>query len=176
MLYTRTGDGGTSGLYGTNDRFPKHAAIYDALGTLDELNALLGLVYATAMTARNPIAVSLRSVQETLFIIQAELAGANKQLPTTAVVDLETQIAALEAHITTPHEFIIPGATALAAWCDYARTVARRAERMVSRLTTSQPINAPVITYLNRLSSYLYVVARYCATHDHVVEPTTSYQ
>ena len=176
MLYTRRGDTGTSGLYGTNDRLPKHAAIYDALGTLDELNALLGLVYAEANHAASPIATSIRAVQETLFIIQAELAGAKQHLSTSAVTDLETQIAVLETEIEPLRSFIIPGATILTAWCDYARTVTRRAERMVSRLQTDQPVSAPILAYLNRLSSLLYALARYCAAHAQTAESTPSYK
>src|ERR1700690_1050076 len=100
MLYTRKGDSGTSGLFGTKTRLPKNSPVYDALGALDELNSLLGFCSAvsTRKEFRIPhhIPVLVRGVQERLFIAQAELAGAHKSITEAQVKTLEDSINKLE--------------------------------------------------------------------------------
>lgn len=176
MLYTRTGDAGTSGLFGTRARLPKDHSIYDALGTLDEFNALLGICRIAPFRNRTTACderTLLYTVQEHLFVIQAELAGAHKTLPRNAVHVLEAHIARLEQGIKSPGGFIVPGTTERAAWYDYARTVARRAERSVIR--AKQPVSRTSYAYLNRLSSLLYALARHAASCESAAEPSPSY-
>ncbi len=126
MLYTRRGDNGTSGLFGTSQRFTKCSAIYDALGTLDELNSLIGLCRASCRNIKEDMPAGifaevlpeLQKVQERLFIIQAELAGASKSITQHEVNELESIIGYIEQIIQKNHGFVVPGATSVAAWCD----------------------------------------------------------
>ena len=174
MLYTRKGDTGTSGLYGTKERVPKNSAVYEALGGVDELNSLLGLCRASA-EAQNEIARVLLEAQERLFILQAELAGSGKVISPADVLGLEDDIALFETRIRNPHAFVIPGATVLSGMLDYARAVARRVERVVVGLSAPRAAAAAARSYLNRLSSLLYVLARYAATLKGVKEASPHY-
>ena len=168
MLFTRKGDGGTSGLYGTGERLPKDSSVFEALGTLDELNSLLGVCYAAARKSEEEgAAVLVRAVQETLFIIQAELAGAPKMLPEDAVGKLEAEVNALEKAMPPITQFSIAGGTELSASLDVARTLARRAERRVVAVADLgiRAVSPATKAYLNRLSSLLFALARF-ANHD----------
>ena len=177
MLYTRKGDDGTSGLLGTKKRFPKNSPVYDALGTLDELNSLLGVCRAYAMRKKRKIDIAgeIRNVQEQLFIIQAELAGAPKSILPKHIKELESTIKKFEKLIENPHAFVISGTTELSALLDYARAVSRRAERQVLGAQKTQKVSSPTRTYLNRLSSLLYALARYTATIKGAKESSPSY-
>ncbi|MBP6945857.1 MAG: cob(I)yrinic acid a,c-diamide adenosyltransferase [Candidatus Pacebacteria bacterium] len=176
MLYTRKGDDGTSGLFGTKDRLPKNSPIYDALGALDELNSLLGMCRARLVSySLFQLQNSVERSQESLFIIQAELAGAEKALPQEHVDILENAVDSIEKLIENPHAFIIPGATELSGLLDYARAVSRRAERVVISVSTTHTISPASIAYLNRLSSFLYALARYAAAEAKAKESSPSY-
>lgn len=179
MLYTRKGDSGTSGLFGTSKRFRKDNFIFDALGTLDELNAFLGMCRAQVGYSKcqvdSDIEDSLFEVQEVIFVIQAELAGADKKVSQSQIDVLEKAIDATEAKVTTPRSFVVPGATVLSVWFDIARTVARRAERSVLRAEVICEVSPESKAYLNRLSSLLYVVARYTAALECECELVPSY-
>lgn len=176
MLYTRKGDSGTSGLYGTKDRLPKNSPIYDALGSLDELNSLLGLCRARLVSySLFRLHDAVQKSQESLFIIQAELAGAEKVLPQEHVEMLETTVDSIEKLIETHDAFVIPGATELSGLLDYARAVSRRTERVVVRISTNYSISPTSLAYLNRLSSFLYAMARYVAAEAKVKESSPSY-
>lgn len=177
MLYTRKGDKGESGLFGTKNRFPKNSPVFEALGTVDELNSLLGVCRAYPDKGQNAtnIGREILKVQEDLFIIQAELAGADKTITQNNVDDLELLIERLENKIKDPTAFIIPGATEFSALCDYARTVSRRAERTVISAQPTHRVSASTLAYLNRLSSYLYALARYAASIEETPEPSPQY-
>lgn len=177
MFYTGKGDDGTSGLFGTKERFPKTSPIYEALGTVDELNSLFGVCKAKVNqeSFQQPLTEMLDRAQQCLFIIQAELAEADKQLQDKDLTALEDDIALLSEHISDPQAFVVPGATELAAFLDLARTVARRAERAVLRAHESNPIGDATIAYLNRLSSLCYVLARYVAESAAVTEDNPDY-
>jgi ATP:cob(I)alamin adenosyltransferase len=167
MLYTRKGDNGSSGLFGTQERFPKDSPIYEALGSLDELNSLLGFCRAQVGEKKQNemyIANEIVQVQQCLFVIQAEIAGSPKTLSQVHVSNLEERIAAIEALIENPHAFVIPGATVLSGLFDFARAVSRRAERAVTAASAHRAPSAHTSAYLNRLSSFLYALARYTAT------------
>ncbi len=179
MLFTRKGDGGTSGLFDTSERFSKDAPIFEALGTVDELNALLGFCFLRGDTIPSPIdrsfAEIIRSVQEDLFIVQAELAGTEKTLLKRHVETLEATIAAIEEAIENPHAFVIAGTTELSTLFDYTRTVSRRAERRVVAAKPMRTLSAETYQYLNRLSSLLYALARCAAQRANEEETKPSY-
>jgi cob(I)alamin adenosyltransferase len=179
MFYTRKGDSGTSGLFGDDTRYHKGDPIFQALGTVDELNSLLGVCYAKAerLVVCDGISVSsiLRQLQEDLFIIQAELAGSGKSLTPAHVLHIEANMAEIEIHIENPKAFVISGSDETSAFLDYARTVARRAEREVLAVPEPNTVSLDTKIYLNRLSSVLYVLARYVATKANGKEQNPSY-
>jgi cob(I)alamin adenosyltransferase len=166
MLYTRSGDDGTSSLFGGSTRLPKHKAIFEALGGLDELNSHLGLCRAHIDNKSRAIDMTreVLHAQEVLFIAQAELAGAAHHVLHVHTEALEHAIARIEERIARPHSFIIPGSTATSAHFDVARAVCRRAERAVVSLADERAVSPSLISYLNRLSSLLYALARYAAS------------
>ena len=166
MLYTGKGDNGTTKLFGCDQRMSKSSAIAEALGSVDEINSLLGVV---KLQAKDIEAVEgknyhdlLSDVQQDLFVIQAELAGADKHMDSERVKKVEDWIAAIEKELPPITSFFVSGGTSAGAICDYARTIARRAERRVVAAlevpgTVTKP---PLFAYLNRLSSLLYALAR----------------
>ena len=115
-------------------------------------------------------------VQHNLFIVQAEIAGADKSLIKVRVDELECAINDIEALIANPHSFVLPGATELSAMLDYARAVSRRAERTVVAAHGVRPVSPTTAAYLNRLSSLLYALARYAATEAGVKECAPLYE
>lgn len=181
MLYTCKGDAGTSALLGTKKRFPKNSSVYEALGTLDELNSLLGLCRAASVRSQQKrkfnisISEEVLKSQQCLFIVQAELAGAQKSIDKTDVKEMERVIDTIEGLIENPHSFVIPGATELGGLLDYARAVSRRAERALLEAHAVHSISPETRTYLNRLSSLLYALARYASTTAGVKELSPSY-
>lgn len=177
MLYTRAGDNGTSGLFGTRDRFPKDNLVFEALGGLDELNSNLGLCRASVDDKRRAIDMrqEVLHVQEVLFIAQAEIAGAEHHVMHVHVDALEHSIARIEERISKPHSFVIPGSTVASAHFDVTRAVCRRTERALIRLGDEREVGAPLRAYLNRLSSLLYALARYAASDAGSAESGPSY-
>lgn len=173
MLYTRKGDNGTSGLFGSQERLPKDSPVYDALGTLDELNSLLGV--CRARTAHDDTATVLYEVQQKLFTIQAELAGAGHAATQADVESLEATIARLEESIPKPQGFVVAGSTEPEALLDYARAVSRRAERTVVAAAATRAVSAETRRYLNRLSSLLYALARRAAAREGAAESSPTY-
>jgi len=167
MLYTGKGDDGMTKVFGCDQqKISKSSELPEALGALDELNAFLGFV--KVQSAKKPrIANALREVQENLFIIQAEVAGADKKIEKKEIERIEKLIGDIEKEIPPIKGFSIPGGTELSALLDVARTLARRAER---RTTIVKEMNAcklspQTMAYLNRLSSLLYALAR-LANHE----------
>lgn len=166
-----------SGLFGTTNRLPKDSLIYEALGTLDELNSFLGVCRAREVRKKNPINISqeIGHVQEQLFIIQAELAGAEKSILQTHIDALEDTIHQIENRIINPGAFVIPGSTESSAFFDFARAIARRTERAVIRASEIRDVSPESRAYMNRLSSLLYALARYTALRKGAKEPSPSY-
>ena len=166
-LYTRTGDDGSSGLFG-GDRVSKSHLRLVAFGTLDELNSIMGLVRLHATPACADQA-ALQRVQHDLFVLGAILAtpaarqdllGAHMNRPTWDLADMEADIDRLTALAPPMTAFVLPGGTPASAQVHLARTVCRRAEREVVALTHEEPMNPAVLTYLNRLSDWLFALAR----------------
>jgi cob(I)alamin adenosyltransferase len=165
-IYTRTGDGGETGLVDGSRVRKDHARVV-AFGDVDELNAFLGAARALAEPALSQL---LDAVQRDLFAIGAQVADprarvASRQekaaLPPARIVDLEKAIDAREAQMPPLTAFILPGGTPLAAALHVARTVCRRAERSVLTLGRTDPVDPLILVYLNRLSDLLFVLARH---------------
>jgi cob(I)alamin adenosyltransferase len=167
-IYTRSGDGGDTGL-GDGTRVPKDHPRVAAYGTVDELNAVLGLLLAQAPAA--PEAELLRAIQNDLFDVGADLCvpraadeapGQRLRVRPEQGARLEAAIDRLNAPLAPLTSFVLPGGSPAAAWCHLARTVCRRAERDVVALARAETINPAVIVYLNRLSDLLFVLGRVC--------------
>jgi cob(I)alamin adenosyltransferase len=167
-IYTRTGDTGETGLFG-GGRVRKDDARVAAYGTVDELNAVIGVArYALASHDGQPVEIDhfLACVQHQLFNLGAELATPQpSQLGTSLVSDadaawLEQLIDRLEPQLEPLKTFILPGGSLAGAHLHWARTVSRRAERLVVTLSAATPIRGEVLRYLNRLSDALFVAAR----------------
>src|SRR3989344_7183771 len=178
MLYTREGDNGKSGLYNAKGRLPKNDPVYSALGTLDELNSLLGICRARSSELK-PILFRISSLiekaEENIFLLQAEVAGAPKFIPASRVEEIEYIIDEIEKYIKKPDSFVVYGATELSAFLDFARAVSRRAEREVFGLNKTRTLSSSSLAYLNRLSSLLYALARYSAFISQAEEKPPKY-
>jgi cob(I)alamin adenosyltransferase len=163
-LYTKTGDDGTTGLFG-GGRVPKSSARVDAYGTVDETNAAIGVARATPLDAA--IDGVLARVQEDLFTIGAELAcvpGKEGKLGMALIgaediTRLERAIDDADAACQPLKSFVLPGGSPQAAALHVARTVSRRAERVVLGMTDA-PARSEIVIYLNRLSDLLFALAR----------------
>jgi cob(I)alamin adenosyltransferase len=164
-IYTKTGDDGTTGLLGTG-RVKKDDPRIEAYGTLDELNAVLGLARAQGLDRAADALVA--QLQDELFVAGSALADPSPQGPfhnavtSRHVERLETTIDALQTELAPLVQFILPGGTPAAAHIHLARTVCRRAERLLVRLSNQpgQDVPGTLIVYLNRLSDLLFVLAR----------------
>lgn len=166
-LYTRTGDAGTTALFG-GDRVPKHHPRIDAYGTLDELNAVLGLALAAMEDERlSPLADALTGVQHDLFVAGADFAtplDAKPFVPRIGADDvarLEAAIDRFDGDVPPLRQFILPGGTEAAARLHVARTVCRRAERFATEAGEREAFNRDALVYLNRLSDLLFAAARW---------------
>jgi cob(I)alamin adenosyltransferase len=158
-IYTRTGDDGSTGL-GDGTRAQKDSARVDAYGTVDELNSTLGVLLAIEIPA--DIGIQLTDIQNELFDLGGELCIPGTQMIAQNQIDrLERQLDQLNSQLAPLKEFIMPGGSAAAAACHVARTVCRRAERRVITLARTESVNPLAIAYLNRLSDYLFVLARF---------------
>lgn len=164
MLYTRTGDAGTTALVG-GTRIAKNSVRVNAYGDIDELNSHLGMVQALAASApgAGEEAARLEGIERVMFEIGGYLA--NPGAPCCGglgerIAGLEEAIDSLDASTPPQHWFILPGGTVAAASAHIARTVCRRAERSVLTLAETESVDPAVTAYLNRLSDYLYILAR----------------
>ncbi|MFZ2500953.1 MAG: cob(I)yrinic acid a,c-diamide adenosyltransferase [Minisyncoccia bacterium] len=162
MLYTGKGDTGTTTAFNCDQqRISKSSELPEALGALDELNAFLGLVKVRS-EGNTRIANIIRDAQEILFIVQAEIAGADKQVASGVVSDIEAIVDGIEKEIPPITGFSLSGGTELSALLDVARTLARRAERRLVAVADVQvrPLSIETMAYMNRLSSLLFALAR----------------
>ncbi len=187
-LYTGKGDGGTTKVFGCDQqRISKSSELPEALGTLDELNSFLGLCKVYAQNApgpRVPIGKKTRSlsqvldeIQQNLFIVQAETAGAPKKLGKAKVTQSELIINTIEKAMPPITTFTVAGGTELSAQLDVARTMSRRAERrLVAVAETGQRTLSPnTKAYMNRLSSLLFALARYANTEAGIDRESPKY-
>ena len=166
-IYTRTGDDGTTAL-GSGERRKKYDLRVDAYGTLDELNAAIGLV--RVHNSDQPLDQVLSRIQNDLFDVEADLClsekgpGGARMTVTGAQVDwLEQQIDRLNADLAPLRSFILPGGRPAGAYLHLARTVCRRAERIMVRLKdeSREGVTPEALQYVNRLSDFLFVAGRY---------------
>jgi cob(I)alamin adenosyltransferase len=166
-IYTKTGDDGTTGLFG-GQRVPKTHQRVAAYGAVDELNAAVGV--AVAVGGNEALAALLTALQRDLFVLGADLATPHEGRAAPSYLPRidEAQIAALERHIdehesTLPplRNFILPGGTPLAAHLHAARTICRRAERATVALAEHEDLGLLPVRYLNRLGDLLFVLARF---------------
>lgn len=170
-IWTKTGDDGTTGLV-SGERRPKHDLRIEAYGSVDETNAVIGLarLHTGAMAELD---AALARIQNDLFDLGADLANPESANPETAeqkveplrivasqVNRLESEIDALTRRLPPLRSFVLPGGTPAAAHLHHARVVARRAERMMFALAAREPVGAPALHYINRLSDFLFVAAR----------------
>ena len=189
-LYTRKGDKGDTGAFGCKQRFSKNSALTEALGSLDELNSLLGICKIKARDLKFKIYdLSLfeiiEQVQQNLFIIQANLAGADKKITQEKIIDMEKIIDNIEKELMPIKSFFLPGGMELSAYLDYARATIRQTERRVVALSDlsaeasakaeTQKIDDEIIAYLNRLSSLFYVLARFVNLKSKIKETPPTY-
>jgi len=158
-IYTRTGDQGTTGL-SDGSRVDKDHARVEAMGDVDELNSLLGVLLTH--TVPDAVRLALTAVQNDLFNLGGELSmpGTDMMLAADAT-RLEQALDAFNAELAPLKEFILPGGAPAAATCHVARSVCRRAERRIVTLSKSAHVNTHAVIYLNRLSDLLFVTARY---------------
>ncbi len=173
-IYTRTGDAGTTALVG-GERVAKDDLRIEAYGTVDELNAVLGMVRernrgGPDAEARDTLDALLERVQQDLFNLGSSLATRVESrwegqplIVDADVTRLETQLDALNAELPKLKSFVLPGGGPVGAPMHLARTVCRRAERCVVRLAAQEPVDAADLKYLNRLSDLLFVAGRWVA-------------
>lgn len=165
-IYTKTGDKGETSLIG-GTRVPKHHLRIETYGTVDELNSFIGMVRDVNANDLQVVAI-LGEVQDRLFTIGSLLAAdpekSRMKLPELRQEDitfLETEIDRMNDQLPELTSFVLPGGQVHASWCHLARCVCRRCERLVSQLAESTSIENLILPYLNRLSDYLFVLARY---------------
>jgi len=164
-IYTRGGDTGKTSL-GDGTRVPKHDVRVAAYGTVDEANAVVGLA---RLHTSGDIDAMLMRIQNDLFDLGADLCtpeAPDPKYPPLRVVQtqvdrLEHEIDALNATMKPLDSFILPGGTPAASWLHLARTVVRRAERLMTELAAHEAINPVAVKYANRLSDHLFVLARH---------------
>jgi cob(I)alamin adenosyltransferase len=180
-IYTKTGDNGTTGLVG-GTRIPKHDLRIDCYGTVDELNSYLGLI--RDQTISDDSKTTLIKIQNQLFIIGSLLAtdsdklkdeSKRKRLGITllkseAIEFLETEIDTMNSVLPPMTHFILPGGHQTVSFCHIARCICRRAERNISKLNTEQPTQPEILIYLNRLSDFIFVLARKLSKELHAEE------
>lgn len=165
-IYTRTGDAGQTSLR-WGERIAKDALRVEAYGTVDEANAFVGMALSQLSETVVPLHAMLTRVQRELFDVGADLAvppnkdkGEQPKVQPEMITALEQDIDTLEAGLDPLRTFILPGGSGAAAALHTARTVSRRAERRVVTLMATEPVDAALLKYLNRLSDFLFVAAR----------------
>lgn len=180
-IYTRTGDDGSTGLFG-GPRVSKSSPRIDCYGTVDELNAVLGVVGIALRDSAAAVTLTpiIARVQNELFNLGAELAtpdaarrARSPKITAAEISRLESEIDQLDADLPALRTFILPGGGAASAHLHLARTVCRRAERLLVALAADDPdaVSHEALQYLNRLSDALFVFGRFAAAADNEPEP-----
>ncbi len=170
-IYTRTGDDGTTAL-GTGDRLAKYALRVAAYGTVDETNAAIGMAVVHLGGADETLRLRLVRIQNDLFDLGADLCVPDRgeklayeplRVTEAQVTRLESEIDDMNAGLKPLRSFVLPGGAPAAAALHVARTVCRRAERLVAELASQpdEPVSRPALKYINRLSDYLFVASRH---------------
>lgn len=176
-IYTRTGDTGTTALFG-GDRVAKSHPRIEAYGTVDETNSIIGLVRAHLgqHSGNKQLNATLARVQNELFVLGADLATPQSSRATVPRIEsahveqLETDIDAYVADLPPLEHFILPGGVPAAATLHLARTVCRRAERLTVEAAKEEQLGKQTIMYLNRLSDLLFILARWANFNADIAE------
>ncbi len=175
-IYTRTGDKGQTALIG-GTRVPKYHNKIEAYGTVDELNSFVGLIRDHESTDEHSREI-LIEIQDRLFTIETHLAEDKnayvaRPMPSLREADielLEKEIDKMNLELPELTSFILPGGHTVVSFCHVARTVCRRAERLVVQLSEQYPVDELDLQYLNRLSDYFFVLARYLGNQNGAIE------
>ena len=183
-IYTKTGDNGTTSLCDGN-RLSKDDMRVEAYGTLDELNAHIGLLISLLQTSSSKEGVRsaanltdlLSEIQEELFVIGGELAGAERKeedlISTQNLIrKLEVNIDELSSQLPVQHHFVLPGGTIPAAQSHVCRTICRRAERRIVALSHVATVSPKILIFVNRLSDYFFTLSRYLNNDSGISEKT----
>jgi cob(I)alamin adenosyltransferase len=165
-IYTKTGDGGTTGLF-NGERVRKDSLRVETYGTVDELNSILGIV--VSVECPESLGIDIEKISRLLFTLGSDLAtplGSKQKFEVSRIAEqdvefLEGLIDDYTKEMPPLKNFILPGGTLAAAHLHHSRTVCRRAERLAVNLSSTAEIGAVVVRFLNRLSDYLFVAARY---------------
>lgn len=183
MLYTGKGDKGKTDLFACSTRISKSSAIAEALGSLDEVNSFLGFAKLKSKEAGFALGSGARfedivhELQQNLFIVQAEMAGTPMSVSEAKVRQMEAWIGEIEKELPPIHSFFISGGTELASSFDFARTLARRAERRaVEAKEGGKALGEYTLAFLNRLSSALYALARLSNHKSGITEQPPTYK
>jgi len=167
IFFTGKGDDGTTKTFGCDQKISKSSAVAEALGSLDEINSFLGLCKVKSkesgyLIGDQSFVQIVHEIQQTLFIVQAEIGGAQKTVDEEKVKDAEYIVGTVEKILPPIKTFFISGGTELSSLFDIARTIARRAERKVVAVSEEKivAVGPNTLAYLNRLSSLLYAMAR----------------
>jgi cob(I)alamin adenosyltransferase len=177
-FFTGQGDKGQSAF--GKKKLPKDNALFDLLGDLDELNSWVGLA---RVEAKKDVGEILKTVQQTLFIIQAETAVVGfgyeargfRKIDAGKTGEIEKIIEALDKKLPAIKKFILPGGSELSARLDVARVIARRAERAAVRFNRTKKLSPELLQFLNRLSSLFFALARYANRKKGVKEDNPNY-
>lgn len=184
-LYTGKGDKGDTGFLGSKKRISKASPRPEALGTLDELNSLLGVVKThgganfSIEETKESVSTILSFIQHNLFIVGSEIAGGDKTISEEKVKYVEATIASIEKELPEIKHFRIPGGTHISALLDYARAVSRRLERkVIVACEEDEEVNVGEHSrqFLNRLSSLLYALARLANAKSGINEESPTYE
>jgi cob(I)alamin adenosyltransferase len=165
IVYTKTGDSGTTALIG-GSRVPKTHDRLEAYGTVDELNSFIGLLVSLIATDSDQL--FLQQIQQKLFVVGSYLATDQERtevksvsvISTDDVVAVENEIDRIDSALPPLRAFVIPGGTQAASVCHVCRTVCRRAERRILTMAENYPISPELLSYINRLSDYFFVLSR----------------
>ncbi|MDP3245271.1 MAG: cob(I)yrinic acid a,c-diamide adenosyltransferase [bacterium] len=176
-FFSGKGDKGITSLFGSPKRRKKNDPCFEALGTIDEVVSFLGI--CVALAKNEELSAALEQIQNNLFIIQAEIGNAGqskknkKRISDKKIRELETVIEKYGKKAGEIKNFIIPGGSTLSAYFDFVRALTRRAERKCVDLNNAMSLNT--MAYLNRLSSLLFVLARYVNKKNGVIEKDPKY-
>ena len=173
-IYTRTGDKGETGL-GDGSRISKTAPRVEAMGSVDELNSIVGVVVEELLASNQPdltsVAEFIRTLQHRIFDLGGELSIPGFEIISAKhVAVIEQQLDVMNEQLDPLENFILPGGSRLIANCHMARSICRRAERNIAALAQTESVNANAMEFINRLSDYLFVLARTCARLTQVNE------
>lgn len=178
LFYTGKGDKGSSNI--GKKKYQKDHPVLEALGELDELNSFIG--FARSLLREKVLSQKLENIQQDLFIIQARIAWflfpkfQSPQLKEEKIREMEKEIGSLEKKIKPERAFVLPGANVPSSLLHLLRSVARRAERKIFVVSKKYKVPGEILTYINRLSSYLYALARMEAHRKKIKETKPTYR